>query len=283
MSASSTLKNIYVLIAQSSKFSIHRLRITKGSDGSVIPNAADGTVASLGLRDQSQIYVKDLGPQIAWRTVFVIEYLGPLFIHPIIYFLRPYIYPSAPTQLSYSQTIFCVLVTLHFLKREAETLFVHRFSLATMPMRNIFKNSFHYWVLSGLNLAAWAYAPSSPAAKEPPNPLLFYPGLLLYIVGELGNLNSHLALRSLRTSGGKERGIPRGLGFDLVTCPNYMFETISWVGITLVSRLSWSVVLFDLFSVGQMAAWSRKKESRYRKEFGDRYKRKRYTIMPGIY
>lgn len=243
----------------------------------------DRTISSAGLRDQSTIYVKDLGPQIAWRTVFVIEYLGPLLIHPILYFLRPYIYPSAPNRPSYSQTLFCVLVSLHFLKREAETLLLHRFSLATMPARNIFKNSFHYWALSGLNLAVWCYAPSSPTAREPPSPLLIYSGIFLYVIGEFGNLSSHLTLRNLRSSGGKERGIPQGFGFGLVTCPNYMFETISWIGITLVSRMSWSVVLFDIVSVGQMAAWAKKKESKYRKEFGDKYKRKRYTMLPGIY
>ena len=37
----------------------------------------------------------------------------------------------------------------HYLKREYETLFVHRFSNATMPFMNVFKNSTHYWILMG--------------------------------------------------------------------------------------------------------------------------------------
>ncbi|KAL9625812.1 MAG: hypothetical protein Q9160_000132 [Pyrenula sp. 1 TL-2023] len=283
IASGSAAEEIYNQLAQSSRLSAHRLRITKGSDGSVLPNVADKTIQATGLRDQSTIYVKDLGPQIAWRTVFVIEYLGPLLIHPLIYFLRPYIYPSAPSTPSYSQTLFCALVILHFLKREAETLFVHRFSLATMPARNIFKNSFHYWVLAGANLAAWCYAPSSPTAKDPPSVALLYSGLLLYSLGELGNFSAHLTLRNLRSSGGKERGIPSGWGFDLVTCPNYMFEIIAWIGVTLVGGLSLSVLLFDVISVGQMALWARKKENKYRKEFGDKYRRKRYVLLPGIY
>ena len=213
----------------------------------------------------------------------MIEYLGPLLIHPLFYFLQPHIYSKSHTSPSQLQTISCILITLHFLKREFETLFIHRFSLATMPAFNIFKNSGHYWALAGLNIAFWIYRPNAPTAKDPPNPFLLYTGLLLYIVGELGNLNAHVVLRGLRSSGGTERGIPRGLGFNLVTCPNYMFETVAWIGILLVTNLSLSVVLFDIMAVGQMLMWAKKKERRYRNEFGDRYKRKRYVMLPFIW
>lgn len=222
------------------------------------------------------------GPQIAWRTVFIIEYLGPLLIHPLLYLLQPYIYSNAPPTPSQLQTLSCILITLHFLKREFETVFVHRFSLATMPARNIFKNSAHYWLLGGLNIAVWIYRPTAPPAQDPPNPALLYAGLALYVVGELGNLNAHLTLRGLRSSGGTERGIPQGVGFNLVTCPNYLFETIAWIGILLITRFSLSVVIFTVIAVAQMAVWAKKKERRYRSEFGDKYKRKRYSMLPGI-
>ena len=150
-----------------------------------------------------------------------------------------------------------------------------------MPLRNIFKNSFHYWALAGLNIAFWIYRPGSPTSK-PANPLLVYPALVLYLIGELGNLNSHIALRNLRSSGGKERGIPHGTGFGLVTCPNYMFETMAWLAIWMITG-SWSTLFFDVVSVGQMAVWAKKKEGKYRKEFGDKYKKKRYSMLPGIW
>jgi very-long-chain enoyl-CoA reductase len=32
-----------------------------------------------------------------------------------------------------------------------------------------------------------------------------------------------------------------------------------------------------------MMAWAKKKEDKYRKEFGDQYKKKRYSMLPGIW
>merc|ERR1711964_385799 len=115
-----------------------------------------------------EILVKDLGPQLSWTTVFIIEYLGPILIHLAIpLLLRPYLYSSAPP-LSSSQYLSMAMIVLHFIKREYETVFVHKFSLATMPLLNIFKNSAHYWLLSGLNIAYWIYAPNSYTAKSSP-------------------------------------------------------------------------------------------------------------------
>lgn len=203
-----------------------------------------------------------------------------MLIHPLFYFLSPYIYSNASSSPSSLQTLSCILLTLHFAKRELETLFVHRFSNATMPARNIFKNSGHYWIFGGLNIAYWIYRPDAPTAR-PASPLLTYAAIALFLVGELGNLSTHLTLRGLRSSGGTERGIPKGLGFNLVTCPNYLFETIAWVGIWLATW-SLSTGVFVVIAVAQMAAWAMKKEARYRKEFGDRYQKKRFAMLPGL-
>ncbi|KAF2749193.1 synaptic glyco protein SC2 [Sporormia fimetaria CBS 119925] len=272
--------DIFQKIAEASKFSVHRLRVTKGSDGSAIPKSRDVTVYDTGLRNKSAIDVKDLGPQIGWQTVFLIEYFGPILIHPLFYFGRSFIYGTSkpPSEL---QTITLIMVVLHFLKREYETLFVHRFSSATMPFNNVFRNSAHYWLLSGLNMAYWIYKPNSPTAG-PSNPLITYAGTVLYIVGELCNLSTHITLRNLRRPGSTERGIPKGLGFGMVTCPNYTFEIMSWVGVWLVSW-SLSTAVFLVTAIVPMTAWAKKKERRYRSEFGDKYKRKRFVIMPGIY
>lgn len=97
--------------------------------------------------------------------------------------------------------------------------------------------------------------------------------------GELSNLHTHTTLAGLRSTGGTERGIPKGYGFDLVTCPNYLFETISWIGILLVTR-SASTALFLAVSFGQMQPWAVKKERAYRTEFPETYKKKKCAIIP---
>jgi len=194
-----------------------------------------------------EIFVKDLGPQISWLTVFIIEYAGPIIIHLSFLLLRPYLYSSAPP-LSISQMLSMAIIVLHFVKREYETLYVHKFSLTTMPVRNVFKNSAHYWLLSGVNIAYWIYSPTSYTALS--NPLIDkvnIAGLVLYVFGEASNLHTHITLSNLRSTGGTERGIPQGYGFNLVTCPNYLFETISWIGILLVTK-SLSTALFLAFS-----------------------------------
>jgi very-long-chain enoyl-CoA reductase len=216
---------------------------------------------------------------MAWRTVFLIEYFGPLLIHPIFYYGRSLIYGTSapPSQL---QTISFIMVMVHFLKREYETAFVHRFSADTMPFNNVFRNSGHYWLLSGINLAYWVYKPNAPTARDS-SPLITYAGIAFYTIGELCNFSNHLTLRNLRRPGTRERGIPRGIGFDLVTCPNYMFEVLSWIGVWMVTW-SLSTAVFLVVAVVPMASWGKKKERRYRKEFGDKYKRKRFVMLPGI-
>ena len=282
LQAGATCADLYNSVAKATGYPIYQLRITKGSDGLVLHNGKDVSVHSTGLRNESTVDVKDLGQQIAWRTVFIIEYFGPIFIWPLLYAIRPYVYPSAPEKASQMQELTMILVVAHFVKREIETILVHRFSAATMPIRNIFKNSAHYWILSGVNMAGWVLAPSSSAAG-PTNPFLLYAGILFFAVGEYFNMQSHLTLRALRSSGGTERGIPQGFLFNLVTCPNYFTESLAWFGVYLASGFNWSVLVFIVAAVWQMKQWAVKKEKRYRAEFGDKYKKKHYTMIPGLF
>jgi very-long-chain enoyl-CoA reductase len=221
----------------------------------------------------------------------MVEYFGPILFHALVVALRPYIYkfsPYAPwvyrneteTPMTSVQWLVFALFQLHYIKRELETMYLHKFSLNTMPAWNIFRNSFFYWIPGGLLAALHIYAPGSISARDHIN-LLDYVGIALWFNGELGNYIVHAHLASLRKPGGTERGIPNTVGSDLVTCPNYMFEVISWIGVIIISR-SFMVVIFIFFGILYMRGWSRGKEKALRQQFGDRYKKKRYTMLPGL-
>lgn len=154
-----------------------------------------------------------------------------------------------------------------------------------MPLRNLFKNSFHYWILSGVLLAWFVYIPQSVQSQSESLfaslPWTGWAGLALYTIGQSFNARVHLIQRGLRRPGTTERRIPHGPGFNWVTCPNYMFEIVTWLGVLLLSR-SWATAFFIAVSVYQMKEWADKKEARYRKEFGNKYRSKRYTVLPGL-
>ncbi|KAG0088139.1 3-oxo-5a-steroid 4- dehydrogenase [Podila epicladia] len=237
------------------------------------------TLADYGIKDGDSVTFKDLGPQLSWRTVFLVEYGGPLVIHPLIYYLPSLFYGKA-FEHSTMQFVAFVMVMLHFLKREYETVFVHRFSHGTMPLRNLFKNSAHYHLLSGLNLAYWVYGPWNAAGTSlgERSEALVYGCIALFIFAELSNYHTHVTLRNLRPPGTRVRKIPRGYGFDWVSCPNYFFETLAWLAVSVLTQ-SWAAHLFFVVAVGQMYIWAVKKHKGYRKEFQD-YPRGRKSMFP---
>ncbi|OAA55898.1 steroid alpha reductase family protein [Niveomyces insectorum RCEF 264] len=269
------------------------------------------------------LLVQDLGPQVAWRTVFAVEYAGPILFHILFYLWRPsFPLPAAWTRRATTtmataspdnpptdvQTLVFVLFLVHFVKRELETLFLHRFAANTMPARNIVRNSAFYWLTAGL-LCAWSlYAPLSPlrfsfftsgGVLAPPRAgfgragintsgssssipmLLDYAALALFVVSELCNFRVHYHLAHLRAPGSTDKGIPNCVGSSLVTSPNYMFEVLAWVGVIALSR-DLSVVLFISLGIVYMRSWSRGKERALRQLFPDKYKKKKYTMLPGL-
>ncbi|KAL4145911.1 hypothetical protein PRNP1_011784 [Phytophthora ramorum] len=234
-----------------------------------------------GVKDGSTLVFRDLGPQIGYRTVFVAEYLGPL-LFVLGYAARPaFIYgPGANAQpLSSTALLGVACWTLHFLKRELETFFVHRFSRPTMPLRNLFKNCLYYWSFG----AVVGYPLCHPEYAGPTSTLQVQAGLALMGLAELLNLSVHVQLRNLRPAeGSKERPVPMGPLFALVSCPNYTFEVLGWVGFSLFTQVGASYV-FTLVGFLQMADWAVKKHRGYIKTYGDKYKKlRRKAIVPFI-
>ncbi|XP_046836883.1 very-long-chain enoyl-CoA reductase [Vespa crabro] len=240
------------------------------------------TVKSLSLRLDAKLYYKDLGPQIGWKTVFLVEYAGPLIVYLWLY-QRPWLFYGnvENTKIHSVVNIAAICWTIHYAKRLLETLFVHRFSHATMPLRNLFKNCSYYWLFA----MYVAYHINHPL-YTPPNQLYFYAGLVMFAVCELGNFFIHKALRNLRPAGTTVRKIPVATGnpwtvlFNVVSCPNYTYEIGSWIGFTIMTSCL-PAGLFTLAGAYQMTMWALGKHRAYKKEF-PQYPKDRKAIFPFI-
>ncbi|KAG2735626.1 hypothetical protein G9P44_001840 [Scheffersomyces stipitis] len=272
-------------IAEKNRTSAARLRVTKYDDKTKKQQPLDYSKSFLenGIATKKiELFVKDLGPQISWRTVFMIEYFGPLLIHPLFYYVSGLYGSSSVIHHTQTQQFAYLFVVLHFLKREYETVFVHKFSNDTMPVFNIFRNSSHYWILSGFNLAYFIYGQDSSLYSSGFLKFLFkvndlpssYNYLLagLFIFAEVSNGITHSILANVRKEDTKKYVIPYGYGFDLVACPNYFFESVSWFAYALLVG-NWSSWVFLFVATGQMWLWAVKKHKRYLKTFGDEYKK----------
>ena len=62
-------QDLYNVLAEKSGYSVHRLRVTKGSDKGLVPNVKDTTVDDIGVKDKSVVHVKDLG-MLAYTYTF---------------------------------------------------------------------------------------------------------------------------------------------------------------------------------------------------------------------
>ena len=192
---------------------------------------------------------------------------------------RKSIYGRDPA-LTLNQKLGVFMVLVHYIKRELETAFVHRFSSETMPFTNVFKNSFHYYGLFGF-LTMYFYLHPDYTPPSWASPTLFYAATAFFLIFEFLNLQTHLVLKNLRRPGTTDRNIPHGWGFGLVSCANYFWESLCWLCFAILSQCLGSY-FFLAVSFTQMLIWALKKHRAYRKDFGDKYPRGRKAMVPLI-
>ncbi|MEE6495695.1 hypothetical protein FKM82_002119 [Ascaphus truei] len=230
-------------------------------DEEILQDLPVGTTATL--------YFRDLGPQIGWTMVFLTEYAGPLLVYFLFYFRMPFFYGLAEAFTSSPHSVVhlaCCCHSFHYIKRLIETIFVHRFSHGTMPLRSIVKNCFFYW-----GFAAW---------------LAYYINHPLYTPPSYGKkqISSALIMFLVDFSGSRSRRIPLPTRnpftwlFFFVSCPNYTYEVGTWISFTVMTQCA-PVGLFTLIGFIQMTIWAKEKHHRYVKEFKD-YPSLRMPIIP---
>ncbi|OQR88585.1 3-oxo-5-alpha-steroid 4-dehydrogenase [Thraustotheca clavata] len=282
LSEGDTLLTLKQKFQKSSRLSIHRqgFKIKTGDKVKNLSGDAQ-TLVSLGITDGATLVFKDLGPQIGYRTVFLLEYFGPM-LFVFLYTTRPaFLYGAGAAAKPFDKTAYLGVVcwTIHFMKRELETIFVHRFSRPTMPLFNLFKNCAYYWTFG----AVIGYPLCHPDYQGPKSDFQVNLGLAIFAVSEFLNFCVHVQLRTMRAKeGSSERPIPKGPLFLLVSCPNYTFEILGWVGFSIFTQIFFGY-LFTLVGFLQMAQWALQKHSGYYKTYGDEYKRlRRKALVPFI-
>lgn len=241
--------------------------------------------ASVAELKDKKVYFKDLGPQLGWSTVFLAEYAGPLFVYLLFYLFPEHIYGKQQRILKGFGVVDLAAICWsgHYLKRLLETIFVHRFSHATMPIKNLFKNCSYYWGCA----AFVAYFVNHPLYQGPSyGDTQVYAGLGCFIFNELGNFSIHLALRNLRPAGSKVRKIPLPTGnpftslFNLVSCPNYTYEVGAWLSFSVMTQ-SLPALIFSCLGFYQMTVWAIGKHKNYKREF-PKYPKGRRAIIPFV-
>jgi very-long-chain enoyl-CoA reductase len=242
-----------VSLAQKMGVSENRIKLTF-EDKTLEP--AEKQLVAFFSGKEAKVVFRDLGAQVGWRTVFLVEYAGPMLIMAAFALWR-----IKSGRLSDFQVIAALTYIAHFVKREMETVFVHRFSNETMPLLNIFANSGYYWG----SAAVIAYFLTHPLYTPPPISQR-YTGAALFIISQALNFYAHVALARLRPLGTKVRRVPRGFLFDQITCPNYTFEITAWIGFAFMTRIlaAW---VFALVSLAILCKWAAAKKRRYLKEF----------------
>lgn len=153
---------------------------------------------------------------------------------------------SASFFLSPSQDLRFLLLksalSLHFFKRIFEVLFIHKYS-GEMASDAAFTISSGYFSSAALVLYSQSFTLGLPG---PGLDLKFY-GVVMFVVGIVGNMYHHVLLAKLRKEGEgggkKEYKIPKGGLFGEVICPHYMFEILVFWGFFMISQTIYSMSL----------------------------------------
>lgn len=128
-------------------------------------------------------------------------------------------------------------LTIHFLKRVLEVLFVHRFGGSGVARDAAIPIALSYF----LSTVTMIYAQYLSVEFSEPSFDLKYAGVVLFLLGIVGNFYHHYILATLRGKGEKEYKIPKGGLFNLVICPHYLFEVLGFVGVSCIAQTPYTL------------------------------------------
>lgn len=165
------------------------------------------------------------------------------------------------------------LVFVHFLKRDLEVMYLHKYSGDTEL--NVARQIGFIYSLTAFMICL--------VSIPMPNFWELYTGLTLFAVGSVGNLYHHYLLARLRSVSGKAYVAPRGGLFDYVAAPHYLFELIAWFGIALASEQLTGYLNF-LSMTMYLSARSQNQNKWNKNKFAEKeWPSSRKNMFPGLY
>lgn len=238
----------------------------KGEIDNPMPYSKFSTANSSGKKSEVRVPSK-IGMLIIYVPATVVAF--------IFQFVLPHI-----GSMSITSTIAGWMVFLHFLKRDAEVLFVHKYSgdtelnTARLIGLSYAVNAFMICLLSNPNLSI-----SDNCSKY---------GTLLFVIGSLGNLYHHSLLSLLRSKGNRKKAVkeykaPKGGLFEYVAAPHYFFELVAWLGIAVASHQLTSHLNFISMTMYLCARSYNQNEWNKKKFDGKDWPSSRKNLIPYVY
>jgi hypothetical protein len=169
----------------------------------------------------------------------------------------------------------CLLSIVHFAKRVAESLFLHRYS-GTMPLATSILVSLFYMCVT---FCFYFYGKKGDdwAVEN-------FVGVILFVIGISGNLYHHYILALLRSPSDKTYKVAQGDFFEYVTAQHYLFELIGWFGMaTAAQHFLTSLIAFDMLIYLADRAEGQTKWYLSHKYLKDKYPKSRKHLIPFIF
>jgi protein-S-isoprenylcysteine O-methyltransferase Ste14 len=161
--------------------------------------------------------------------------------------------------------LMALLTLVHFVKRDLEVLFVHKYS-GHMPLLTGINGSVTYVAVAMIQCYFAAQVPADMCVEW-----TWYVGVALFWVGLGGVTYHHWLLATLRKPGEKGYKVPHGGFFEYVATPHYFFELIEFLGKAILSQhllclgtFVWMCCYLGDRAVNQ-SKWNREKMTDYPK------------------
>ena len=108
----------------------------------------------------------------------------------------------------------------------------------------------------------------------------FIIGIGIFVLGFVINIHADTVLINLRKPGETGYKIPMGGMYRFVTCPNYLGESLAWVGFAIAS---WSLpgLAFALYPASNVGPRAFSNHRWYKEKFPD-YPKERRALIPFI-